>query len=91
MTGFAKGDVVRHLADPHGRARGTVEPFITHLYPSEGNTWTTFCGLNVKDDPHAMMHKGYGQKSPRWERAEGPGEGCPVCGAPICSECARRI
>ncbi len=72
-----------------------VEPFICHLYPRSDDPYhnhsITFCGLHVSDDPHALMHKGYGQKSPKWGAVEGPGERCPACGAPLCATCLRRV
>ena len=71
----------------------SVEPFISHLYPARETGLDpprTYCGITVDDDPHALMHRGYQQKSPRFYN-EGPGEQCPACGAPVCRTCATRF
>lgn len=53
MTGFAKGDVVRHLTDPHGRSRGTVEsPPDRH-----GIVRVRWFGVGEPDDWHESVHE----------------------------------
>lgn len=80
------------LAPREGLDDGDVEEFVTHLYPFTGqpNSSFTFCGLHVSQDAHAQMHKGYGQKSPRWSWVTGGPGNCPTCGAPLCPACERR-
>lgn len=63
-----------------------VEEFICHLYPA--GTRVTYCRLPVEQDAHAQMHRGYGQKSPRfYKETGGPDDACPSCGAPVCETC----
>lgn len=66
-----------------------VEDFICHLYYA--GIKYSFCGLHDSQDPHCQMHHDHKQVSPQWGATKGPGEGCPVCGAPICPECKRLL
>lgn len=67
-----------------------VDEFVCHLYAQESR-WS-LCGLHDSKDQHTQMH--WDHKSPHdigFRVSEGPGDGCPTCGAPICPKCKELV
>ena len=65
-----------------------VDEFLCHLYYERKRV--SLCGLHDSNDPHAQMHHDNGNKTVGFKMAEGPGEQCPTCHAPICPVCLER-
>jgi hypothetical protein len=59
---------------------------VAHLYRWHPQpSWVTHCGIPDTQDPHCCMHKAEGEFEADWNR-----DGCTLCGAPLCQECAAK-